>query len=479
MLSTLRKFSSSVYSKIFLFIVAIPFVFWGMGPLFTGGNLNVVAQIGKNKVATQEFANYLQMRVSDDENLNLNKIEKYLSNFIGEKLIYEEIENYGIKLSDKSLSSIIKNDKMFKKNNKFSRIEYEKFLVKNSLNAITLEKNILNQEKKSQLLNFVGGGIVPSKFLVNMFYNKINQKRKIEIINLNKVFLKKKNFTDDQIQEYFNNNKEKYQDEKRTVRFIKLSPKNLTGNDEFNNVYFKKIDEIDDLIVEGRNLDFIIKEYELKLPSVVILDKKDIKANIEDSNNFPNTLIDKVFNINLTEKIVLIEEKDQFFILDLIKNENVQKKISNQSVKKDVISKLQQNNKRKFISKIIDRINKNTFKKNDFDKFSSEENVLVEKLTLKSQSDNKSLNQEIINQIYIYPEKKVIVVADIGLTESFLVYIDKVERANIDEKSEEYNKYFNLSKNRMIKSLYSTYDNYLENKYDININYKALDNISR
>ena len=62
MLSAIRKFSSSVYAKIFLFIVAIPFVFWGMGPLFTGGNLNVIAKIGKNKISTQEFANFLKYR---------------------------------------------------------------------------------------------------------------------------------------------------------------------------------------------------------------------------------------------------------------------------------------------------------------------------------------------------------------------------------------------------------------------------------
>ena len=49
MISSFRKFSSSIYAKIFLFIVAIPFVFWGMGPVFTGGNLNTIVKIGKNK----------------------------------------------------------------------------------------------------------------------------------------------------------------------------------------------------------------------------------------------------------------------------------------------------------------------------------------------------------------------------------------------------------------------------------------------
>ncbi|HIF62082.1 MAG TPA: hypothetical protein EYQ38_03920 [Candidatus Pelagibacter sp.] len=121
MLSSIRKFSQSVYSKVFLFIVAIPFVFWGMGPLFTSGNLNVIVEIGKNKISTQEFADFLKFRATEEDMGNINKIQIYLSNFIGEKLIVHEIDDFDIILSDKSLSTLIKNENNFKKDEKFSR----------------------------------------------------------------------------------------------------------------------------------------------------------------------------------------------------------------------------------------------------------------------------------------------------------------------------------------------------------------------
>ena len=38
-----------------------------------------------------------------------------------------EIEKLGINVTDESLRNIIKNDKLFFKDNKFSRTEYEKF----------------------------------------------------------------------------------------------------------------------------------------------------------------------------------------------------------------------------------------------------------------------------------------------------------------------------------------------------------------
>ena len=50
MLGIIGKFSRRIFAKIFLFIIAIPFVFWGMGPVFRGGNVNVVAEIGKEKI---------------------------------------------------------------------------------------------------------------------------------------------------------------------------------------------------------------------------------------------------------------------------------------------------------------------------------------------------------------------------------------------------------------------------------------------
>ena len=55
MLEKFRNFSKSIFAKIFLFIVAIPFVFWGMGDLFSGGNLNTIVKIGNDKVPTEKF----------------------------------------------------------------------------------------------------------------------------------------------------------------------------------------------------------------------------------------------------------------------------------------------------------------------------------------------------------------------------------------------------------------------------------------
>ena len=154
----LRKFSSSIYGKIFLLMVAIPFIFWGMGPVFQGGKQNTIAEIGNEKISTQDFVNYVRYNAPDPdfETLDKDLIEKLLSNFIGEKLITLEIENHEIKVSENSLSTIIKNEESFKKNNKFSRTEYEKFLVKNSFTTLAFETNVSKQAKMEQLFDLLG-----------------------------------------------------------------------------------------------------------------------------------------------------------------------------------------------------------------------------------------------------------------------------------------------------------------------------------
>ena len=59
MLNSIRKFSSSPYAKILMAIVILPFVLWGMGDVFRGGNINTIVDIDNKKISTQEFINHI------------------------------------------------------------------------------------------------------------------------------------------------------------------------------------------------------------------------------------------------------------------------------------------------------------------------------------------------------------------------------------------------------------------------------------
>lgn len=475
MLHTVRKFSSSPYAKVLLVIIVLPFIFWGMGPVFQGGKSNTIAEIGKENISTQEFIKFIEYNAANinDENL----VEQLLYNFIGEKLIEEHIKNLNIKLSDSTLSFYIKNEKKFYKDNKFSRTEYEKFLIKNGLNAVSFETNMAKQLKKEQLFNFIGGGVYPANFLINKTFDEVNQKRKIKIINLNAIFDKKFIISENDIQSYFDKNKNSYKEIYRTIKFIKLNSKILTGTEEFSDLFFKKLDEIEDLIVEGKKIDFILKAYNLGAAKSKTFNKFGQNKKLVAIKELPSQIIKKTFNFIEDEPIVLIENGDEYFLIELTNTENVQKEISNSKVKNEISSLLKRQNIRKLISEIIDKINKNNFDKTDFDKFSKDESANIKEVKINGINDHQILKKDLIEQIYRYAEKKVIVVADIGFSETFLVYIDKIENVSIDKNSDNYNKYKNLSKINITNSLYKTYDGYLKNKYNVNINYKELNRV--
>ena len=87
MLGPFRKFSGSIYAKILMVVIIIPFVFWGMGSNFFGGNKNVIVVIEKDKYSNEEFGNYIQKMIGERNEIKPDEIEELLSAFISEKLI--------------------------------------------------------------------------------------------------------------------------------------------------------------------------------------------------------------------------------------------------------------------------------------------------------------------------------------------------------------------------------------------------------
>jgi len=473
MIRSLRKFSGSIYAKILLGIIIIPFVFWGMGSSIRGGSKNIVVVIGKEKHSIQELSDFIKK--SSVKKVESNDIENFLSAFIGEKLIEKEIEHFKIRLSDTSLRKLVKHQKNFKRKNKFSRTEYEKFLLENNISAVGFESILSKQEKKKQMLDFIGGGISPSKFLVNISYDKINQKRAIELINLNDVFMKQLNFSENQIKTYFENNKDKYIEIYKSLKLLELNPKQIMGNDEFSDSFFKKIDEIDDLIFNGENLNYITQKFNLEKANSLTINEFGKDNNSKIITGISKALVKKILDLNETQPTALIEDNNKYYIAELRKTENIQKNINDEFVKNGIISDLNQKTKRKLTAEIVDKINKNNFNKFDFDKLSKNENVNIKKIYLKNLNDDKILKKEMVNQIYAFAEKKIIVISDFGFSKNYLIFIDKIENVTIDESSEEYQKYLDLTKSKIVSDLYNTYDNYLSSRYKIDINYQALD----
>ena len=231
------------------------------------------------------------------------------------------------------------------RNDEFSRTEYEKFLVENNITASFFEKNLFNQERKKHLLDFIGGGIVPSNFMVNLSYDAINQKRNILLINLEDFFNREFNFSEEQIKTYYKNNKENYKEIYKSIKLLELNPLNLVNSDEYSDLFFKKIDELDDMIINGENFDVIAKKFNLPTEKKITLNRIGKDLNYKSIELIPDSLAQKIFDLGESQKTALFETQEKYFIVELIKTEEVQRKLDDVSLKKNISLTLKKNQK--------------------------------------------------------------------------------------------------------------------------------------
>ena len=200
MIGSLRNFAKTKFAGILVFIMIIPFVFWGMGDMFSSGNTNTIAKIDKTNISTQEFIDYLNgsgiPQKTIRENLENNIIEELLSSLVSTTLLDLEIKNYNLLITENTLLKKIKENKNFlDENGKFQRIKYEKFLLENNQSAPQFEQRLKKRELQKNLFDYIGAGTLSPNFMVNKLYDKENTKLDIDFINLNNFYKKKESFT--------------------------------------------------------------------------------------------------------------------------------------------------------------------------------------------------------------------------------------------------------------------------------------------
>ena len=150
------------------------------------------------------------------------------------------------------------------------------------------------------------------------------------------------------------------------------------------------MDEIEDLIIQGKNLEYIIKKFNLEKAKTFTVNRLGMNVDSIIASDVPDVLVKKIFANNDFETTSLQEIKEKYFIVELIKTEKTQRKIENNSVRKKILLDLKKSAKRKLTSEIISKINNNKFEKNDFDKLSKSENAPIQKISLKSISYTSS-----------------------------------------------------------------------------------------
>ena len=118
MIGSFRNFAKTKFAGLIVFIMIIPFVFWGMGSMFSSGNTNNIAKINNENISTQDFIDHINRSNIPEKtiraNLDKNIIEELLSTLISTTLLDLEVEDFEISISKEILSKKLKQIKIFR-----------------------------------------------------------------------------------------------------------------------------------------------------------------------------------------------------------------------------------------------------------------------------------------------------------------------------------------------------------------------------
>ena len=472
------KASKNILIKVLVIIIIAVFALWGIGDLFSSGKNNVVAEIGNENIYTQDFNQELRNEL---RNQNISNIQEAIKNnfhyqvlnkLVSSKIIEIYSRENNIFVSEKTLANFIKQIPEFQTNKEFSRIKYEKYLLENGLTANTFEQNFKQSLLKKIIIDSFTGGLKSTSYHETVVHKYVTKEIGIQYLELNQI-IKNINFTELEIKTYYDENKSNLlSDEYREFEFLVLDVNNLgEGN---NDLFFKKISEIENNILENKNFLEIAEKYNLNNKNAFTINKSGYLINSEKSADLDQKIIEKLFNLNDNFKTDLVETKGKFYLLTLKKIIPPKGLLLNEKTKKLIINDMRLKKLSEKIKSINNEIKED--KKDLFKEIQKKENLTLKEIFFKSRFEaNKLFSQSNIQQIFQKKLNENLLLEKNG--EFYLVKVNK-ESYSADtisaEKKQLYEKQVISDFSNQILFLF---DKILNEKYKVKINEKVLNRI--
>ena len=467
MIGSFRNFAKTKFAGILVFIMIIPFVFWGMGSMFSSGNTNNIVKINKTNISTQDFIDHINRSNIPQQtirnNLDRNIIEELLSTLVSTTLLELEVKDFKILVSEETLLKKIKTNKNFQNDNgDFERLKYEKFLLENNQSAPAFELRLRGRELQKSLFDYIGAGTISPSFLTKKLYEKENKKLEIQYINLKDSYKKKKEVKISEINNFLDENKEQLKTEYIDFSYTVINPKLLIGVDEFNQTFFDKIDEIEVDISNNISLEEIA--IKLNIQPINIVDFKlspkanDIEKKIFEARNI---------------KFDIIENNDDYILYQINKSEEKSPDLKDAEFKEDIINLILQKNKFDFNKELLEKIQNEKFNDNDFLKLGKEK---VQTTTLNSIKDNKKFEINAVELLYSLPLNSFTLINDEN-NQIYLAKIKKTINQSIDLNDDNFKNYTDKQNTNNKQNILKSYDLLLNKKYNVVINEKTIERV--
>ena len=451
---------------VLIVIIIIAFGFGGFGGGFSTNNQNNIAKINKTNVTTQDFIDYVnQSGISQEairDNLDNNIIEELLSGLISTTLIDLEIKDFDLSINERTILKNIKENKNFHdENGTFQRIKYEKFLLSNNLSAPMFELQLKNRELQKHLFDFIGAGTITPNFLIEKKFEENNKSLDIEYFDMENLYKTKDDYTANEIEVFIDENKDQLKREYIDFKYVILNPKNLIGIEEFNQEFFDEIDSIENKISQGSTFDTILE---------------DINVDIIEVNEFAPSS-SKQINEDLiyskkASKIDLIESGDNFLLYNIDNQYDRAPDLNDEIIKGEIVELIYQKGKFDYNREIIEEIQNKKFDNSKFEELAGSNK---EYSSINSIEDDKLIDINSVKMLYALPVNSFALVNKED--KIYLVKITGTNKNSFNKTDEKYLKFVNSQNTNNRKSILQSYDQLLNDKYQVQLNQKTIDRV--
>ena len=467
-METLKNFGvKKLGGVILIVIIVIAFGFGGFGGGFSTNNQNNIAKINKTNVTTQDFMDYLnQSNISQQairENLDKNIIEELLSGLISTTLIDLEVEDFDLSITELTVLKKIKENKNFHdENGAFQRTKYEKFLLSNNMSAPMFEIQLKNRELQKHLFDLIGAGTITPDFLIKKMFEEQNKTLDIEYFAMSSQYKEKNSYTNEELEQFVKENADQLKRDFIDFKYAVLNPKNLIGLEEFNQDFFDEIDAIENKISQGETFESILENINVDIKEV----NKFVASSAMESNE------DIIYSKKST-KLDIIENGDNFLLYSITDKYELAADLNDEATRDDMIELVYQKGKFDLNRSVLEEIQKKEFDNNKFNEMGANN---LKTISLNSINDHNTFEENSVKILYSLPINSFTLVSDKD-NEIYLVKVINSKDKPYSENDDNYLKFVQNQNTENRKSILASYDQLLNNKYNVQLNQKTIDRV--
>jgi len=470
----LLALSKSILLKLLIVIIIAVFALWGAGDMFSAGKTNVVAEVSGENIYSEDYINELKNQIQSRNYQNIstaikdNFHIKILNQLIAEKVFEIYAEEEKIFINDKTLSNFIKNIPEFSEQGSFSRTKYEKYLLKNQINANSFESNFKRSLLRKLIIESQNLGSISTLYHKAKVKDYFEKEIFIKFINLKDLY-EENSVSKKEIEDYFQKNPI-FSDELRSINYAIIAQNSdINANSD---LFFKNISNIENQVLSNKSFTEIASQFSLNIKKTNLFNQDGLSKDFSKKIDLDESIIQKTFYLTDQINSELIEIKGKFYLIGIDKiiakkplplNTEIEKKI------KSKIKKIRINNKANVLSKKIkDR--------NMFDKLTSKKTNLIQQMNLKNRFEkNKIFSSGQVQQIFNLKINESLIIKG---NKKYLVNAVNVsyDRKKSNDKMDKlYERQVNISFDEQIMQ---SFDRFLNNKYKVKVNQKVLDRIT-